>query len=628
MSVFSLVLAVALNLVPGQRSTTGIFMVGGGRLSRVESRAEVSWQENSLKVRVITELEKGHSLKVRGSSDRPEGIFSGDAIELFLCPHVDDAAIYYQFGVNPSNVVYCAKGRDQSWKPLAKIVTEPFFGEDHWGVVFDLPFAAFGVARPCIGERWRANFAVGDNNWAATSLYHDPATFGELVFEKTPADSAVIERVHLDDNGILHLGFAVGFGGEYPHKGVRDFDFVLTGDGRELAGLKGVMESADCRMLEPERFYYEAGHVFSEGRVRDAWGGVVEGPLSPGEYVYERQHDGEWMTCRITVRADQAQVRATRDSLGVEGSLFSGEFETGERIPYYPIMRSTGDASLTGRRRLLLSGTVVTNGFHHFVYSSRKPLYGALDVLAIPETAPFSLNRLAYESQLGVLVEGASGIRTEVDPLAFYPQLYRQLKERFPERLFSIHVDAPGKVASEIVCAADVLEMSYPYCVFSRNPLVDLAGAVDYGLRAAQGKPLVFWLGASLPDNGRCRTADELSTAVRFSILRGAAGNTFHVGHGGIPKTRTRLWDLIDGIEAEVCSWYPEWVRGCKSKALKLVPDGRVYAEARQLRDGSFMLLAVNLSPRTKTLAYVEPTTGHRRLMRLSGYGNFRLIIK
>ena len=92
-----------------------------------------------------------------------------------------------------------------------------------------------------------------------------------------------------------------------------------------------------------------------------------------------------------------------------------------------------------------------------------------------------------------------------------------------------------------------------------------------------------------------CRTAEELRAGVYLAVLHDMAGVIFHMGHGHLPESRTRLWSLISGINAEIRSFYPAFRKGkaLPNFVLEATPD-LAYAARR---DGNRVtLIAVNLS--------------------------------
>jgi len=134
---------------------------------------------------------------------------------------------------------------------------------------------------------------------------------------------------------------------------------------------------------------------------------------------------------------------------------------------------------------------------------------------------------------------------------------------------------------------------------------------------AAGGRPAMLWLGVAVPDNGRSRSADELNAAVRYCILKGAAGNVFHLGHGGIPASNARLWSWLRGCERAVNDWYPDWANGADETDEAEAAEDIAYG--MRVRGNRHVLIAVNFSRFGRTLSYEDPVTCERRRIRLPG---------
>jgi len=127
---------------------------------------------------------------------------------------------------------------------------------------------------------------------------------------------------------------------------------------------------------------------------------------------------------------------------------------------------------------------------------------------------------------------------------------------------------------------------------------------------AGRDKPILVWLGGSLP-SGLTRSAEELRAGIYLSLIRGMAGNVIHLGHGNIPKSRTREWSLLAGIEGEINAFYPDFVQWEPADALLPVPHGERYpgsfalALRRQVNAAGgtdYLLVALNLSATANSL--------------------------
>lgn len=207
--------------------------------------------------------------------------------------------------------------------------------------------------------------------------------------------------------------------------------------------------------------------------------------------------------------------------------------------------------------------------------------------------------RIAYEAQMNVYEKNADGKLTVKNPPEFYAGLYRYLKAEAPDRYFSIHIDHHGNL-KDFASACDIFETAYWSSSFSPAMIPNLVRDMKEAKTAAGGKPVVFWLGGTIP-NALCRTAEELRAGVYLAVVHDLAGIIFHMGHGYLPQERSRLWSLISGVNAEIQRFYPEFRKGGLLRDfVRESTEGFAYA-ARRCGD-KVILIAVNLSGGEKRL--------------------------
>ena len=118
-------------------------------------------------------------------------------------------------------------------------------------------------------------------------------------------------------------------------------------------------------------------------------------------------------------------------------------------------------------------------------------------------------------------------------------------------------------------------------------------------------KPLICWLGVTIPDNA-CRTAEELRGAVYYNIIHDSAGVIFHLGHGVMPQTRTRMWSLLKHINGEIQQFYPAFrsmdLLTGKEAAEVLKIQGAHYECAIRSNGETAIAIILNRSARENTL--------------------------
>lgn len=633
MNVLIALAVVSLSLPKGEPVRTDCFREASGGIPSFVAGAELLRADDALEVKVWRRLADGERPKASGRANPPETMFEkgGDTVEVLIEPDDGRSGVYYHFIANPSNALYRAKGRDGSWDPAAPIISRPFFEPSRWGVDFTIPYAALGVGRPADGDVWRANFAARGCNWAAVSDFHVPAQFGRLVFGGEPP-AARTESISRDADGTLRISFAIPpqrASGEIPHKTAgTDYDLCLQNGGRPVAAFAARIPGEDAEYLTLDRYYYPAAERFrltyaakdfgtSVLRVRriDGRGAPVEfaarpasgelelGPLASGDYAFEIDDGRAHASCQFEVAVPEVR----RDAAAPHYPVFGSEYVPSE----YCTVECAVPHLFT---RIPAAG---------YIHDRSKPIYGAADRLPA-EPKEGCIYRLAYEAQMAVMLrDGKEGaLEFAKDRPGFYADLYRQLKAAYPRHRFSIHVDNPAQAAA-YAKACDVFEYAARGCSYSRNLIGGIHAAVTELRTIAGGRPAILWLGVAVPENGRSRTAEEINTAVRYSVLKGLAGNIFHLGHGGVPKSRTRLWSVMRGSERAVNAWYPDWAAG-EDVPLKAEAGEGVEFGMRRC-GGRTVLLAVNLSLVERTLRYTDPFHPAERLVRLPGCGSLVL---
>ena len=633
-----------LLLTPDVPVSSAAFSTNDGRLPGHSISVETTWTNDGVVVRLCECLTEGRSLKMSATPDRPVSMFElGDStMEVFLRPDPLRPENEYQVSVNPSNVVYAARNH-KPWKEFAiPVRTMVRITDSGWCTEFFLPFGAFGETVPKAGESRDIEFAVGPYRWRSGR----ELSYGRLVFgDRTSL--VRIESLTEDPDGVVHIGYAIGQRNRKrtrTHKRLTAPDVALVLDGGRIeASYSPVSFDCDAGWITLDRYYYECGdvclgysyrasdyddpvvsvrsirtgHVVFSGALADRGELLLPG-LRPDEYAFEVSDCSGRSGC-------QFEVIEKWDSLGepipqtirIENTTLFADFVGGVNRPLFLV---TGSQDVLGTIRFvpaLAAKYWKHDDLLYYRYPSNLQLYGAVDYLR-DYRHPYEIARIAYEAQIPVaLKDGGDGVSEFVsDCPLFYRNCYRELKRKFPSRLFSIHVDNLS-VARDYAPCCDILEVSLPY---EPNPLVGLKELMNRIVSDARGRPVVLWVGASLPDNGKYRTADELNTLARYAVLRGAMGCVWHLGHGSVPKENKRLWSFIRGCEKSVQTWYPEWVR---AKPLEACCHGESGIEAEtRILDGRQIVVAVNLSPGERGFEYWDVPQQMQRNVVLTGFGS------
>jgi hypothetical protein len=215
--------------------------------------------------------------------------------------------------------------------------------------------------------------------------------------------------------------------------------------------------------------------------------------------------------------------------------------------------------------------------------------------------------RIAYESQMKVGILGADGQMRDEAPAEWYRKVYREVKRIAPGVLLSLHSDSPQFIPAAVP-SCDIFETAF----WSSSYAPDMLPGLDEDLARAAAwcpdKPILFWLGGSIP-NSRCRTAEELRTGLFMLIGRGMAGSVIHLGHGGLPAERSRLWSLLSQINAELQEAFTQFQQGGEPVATgDYVQAPEPVAAYARRQGGTVLLLVCNRSGYEQPLTFREGT--------------------
>ncbi len=343
--------------------------------------------------------------------------------------------------------------------------------------------------------------------------------------------------------------------------------------------------------------------------------------LEAGDYAFRADDGVKHTSVLFCVRELPETPIADEGSLrrySWDQKLFAATFGPRADVPVFPVVLCDRTERPFGIRDVL-NEHYERGETRAFTYDASEPLFGAEAILADPPASALTLYRIAYEAQykMAILRQPGRTIEIVTDSAAFCRERYGEIKAKHPDCLLSVHLDSFAR-AAEFVRGCDVLEAAYPSSSYAPDPLPQLKNALDTTLTAAAGRPLVFWMGASVPARGKWRTADELRAAIVYSVMRGAAGFVFHLGHGCIPPRRTRMWDLMLASAAETSTWFEDWTTGGPLDAVVSADKG-VEVSVRQTKKGA-LVLAVNRTDRER--GFTVKTPAGPRTVTLPGCGS------
>lgn len=315
------------------------------------------------------------------------------------------------------------------------------------------------------------------------------------------------------------------------------------------------------------------GNILRKGMFTDK-GSFSTSGLGEGAYILAANSAGERTERLLFIRSakDLAGVPlkkgarlALKDGAITSGGEFVyliGSSSTGKPLPSGKFFNlSTGNfgvmpfsvriGGIPGRRLVRKPKTAYT-------YAAKEKFYAVVEKqLAKADPASAILHRFTYEAQIPTFLPGTGGRQyDEVDSGEFHRDLYRHFKRKFPDLIFCLQTDAPARI-KEFVPACDLMEVC-PSGGYSDAAIEKLKYGVPQAVKSLNGKPVIFWMGVTIPNNS-CRKAEELRAAIYLHIIHGGSGTIMHMGHGRLPFERSRLWSVIRGINGEISAFYPQY---------------------------------------------------------------------
>lgn len=585
-----------------------------GVWSAAGDHVEISETDSGLKFCFNTGVKKGDYRVVRGKKDSPL-LLGGESIELQLVPD-PRSGVYYHIGFNPAGDIYTARKRDVSWdapgleldlKDWNKVTVKVPFSA--LGVKRPAP-GTLWKANFC-----RTRAAQGrteHSSWSGVSDFHATDKFGtlkfgspdvpQLIFCSQSAISARVKvvgkdkvTVEMQENGRKWRS-SVSRDGSWSFtapenwellpkgSGIRKFQ-VMDKKGRVLLE-RSANSSFDNRdILALDRFCYAPAdkvlrwssslpgkkEFFIAGPKVEKWSseadsGEIKIPEAAGRYVltvksscgrmsrvfevkeidpllrdcfgkWERK--GNFLYCggrmRFLVGGSQTPVVSMQ-----YGNAFNLAHIKAGKVPNAVTIESMGGKRL---RRAPDGVGYLFAGDGKFVRD-----FCRRSALAL-KNKPLQISRIAYEAQMKSWFTVKKKLVRQ-DPAKVYLDMYRELKKHAPEQLFSLQIDNQDH-AKRFAPACDVFEIAVKGS-YKVNPLPEIAESIRKSRQTVPDKVLLQWLGVTIPNN-YCRNAEELRAELFLSFINGSAGALLHLGHGYLPKERTRLWSVISttGVELD-----------------------------------------------------------------------------
>ena len=294
--------------------------------------------------------------------------------------------------------------------------------------------------------------------------------------------------------------------------------------------------------------------------------------LNPGRYVLEASN-GQLRTSRVIYlleKHDPVSGLPTGSAFRIKGNIFTaggipvfliGSSYTGKPLPKevcFNLKAGNFGAAPNSVQLLGLPGKRYDRnlGCYLYPYSGEDEFFQLISrhMKRFDHDGSSKFFRMTYEAQLKTCFQAKGGPLKKVDPALLHQKFYRYLKKNHPGFYYSLQTDKRSSIP-ELAPHCDIFEVA-PAGSYSESMLGPLMDSVPEARRFAGEKPLICWLGATVPDN-TCRAAEELRGAVYYNIIHDSAGVIFHLGHGVMPQSRTRMWSFLKHISGEIQRFYP-----------------------------------------------------------------------
>ena len=646
----------------GSKSISGKFFILPETIQCGEpSTVEVSSSGENLNITLTSRRNPGWQLENKGKADDDTAMFGGETAEVFLMP--ENSPDYYQLALNPSGHLYSARRRDKSWNPQVKSSVEVLRDHwiARFSIPFSEFGAA--IPRDGSVWKANFAISIYDGNirkyasWSPTSSFHDTNAFGKIIFTSQcpaaikswnikdntlyveffiPEKSSIRGRcvvagkIHPAENGkaaVLLTSSEIGpknfstvdiqlvdgekiIHSERPDvpwqvRGAFNIDRFYVFSDREANYRHELASPVTLQIIRDKKVLKEITDLPSSGRL------PLDG-IAPGKITVSAvsRKDGTFVNRVLLIRDDSISAPPLPSGdIVLDGKIIRFGSE-----PVF-MVGTTGSTSwhLVGKENFNLDlGTVniTKNGLplrqlpvHRLI---RKPTTGYLwkndwqkQLDRVVTTSPVNrLHRICYEVQMDTYFN-KDGKLTQLNTAAFIRDLFRQLKKQYPDRLFTVQCDHRQDIHL-YADNCDVLEAACWSSSYAENLLPGLQSDMQYVRRIAKNKPVIFWLGVSVP-NPESRCAEELRAGVYSAVFNDMAGVIFHLGHGGISGDKKRIWSLISGINSEIAAWYKSYADGEKLPDFILEYGGNFIVRAWKY-NGKVFIGAVNRSASGQTL--------------------------
>ena len=588
-----------------------------------------------------------------------EQIFSDESVELFISP---DGKSYYHIGINASSSVYsayCGKERNTSWNPEIEIscgVADTF-----WFAEGRIALESLGL-KSVEGKEFSANFGrnirdrrqKGSSSWTGQTNFNNPQQFGKLIFSKYAGLDYSLENMSeiiLRNNNLNAIEVDYSFGGDKNSVEVKALKasyaklstanktgivtLEISGAGRSFSK-EAIIPYEKKLTINPELYYYPQSKtaikivisclcpnvaVIKMNDMIVSPGKEFEIDLKnaqPGRYVFSAKALDKnnkilaedkavifvFDDSRSSVLPEKQEVKINGKIFMMNGKVFFPFMASNTKDPS-PLANDSFNVQYAGhglRKNAMSRGYC---GLGTSIDRKRGVVYEIADDDAVKVNVrkavevPAFYKLLQYEAQIPLRRKSTDEM---LDGPQKYIEYYKFVKEVSPETLVSIQVDHLDRVG-DYMAASDIMEVASTQSSYSKNMIRNLASDVKYAKGTIGNKPLVWWLGASIP-NPYVREAESLRAASYIAMMHGANGIIYHMGHSGIPQSMTRLWSLFRGLSREMESLYPIVVSGKNTGAGHIGFDDKNIDFICREFEGNIYMIAVNTAPLSREITF------------------------
>ena len=181
-------------------------VIEGGRSPKNKTDFRLCYDNEAIYVMAKQYYPQGESLKKEvKNNDGP--VYNDDSIEMFFDPTRGHSQ-RYQLDVNSLGTTFDLDSAVEGaqWNPSWKVKTS--VEQKYWIIEAAIPFNAFNIDKPEIGEAWGFNVKrlfygnsinYKEHSWWSTSKHSAAADFGNIVFSSSPSHEQNITRLILEE---------------------------------------------------------------------------------------------------------------------------------------------------------------------------------------------------------------------------------------------------------------------------------------------------------------------------------------------------------------------------------------------------------------------------------------------